>query len=422
MSPTVAYCSRSCCFPARFRGAAVAAAADEAAIAFGCADAGRADGAAYPQASAEPVPAGDAYRYQNSSPGQSESVAGQSLLTAVPRWTGAPLAYPASRDEAALRVEQLMHGRWRSAVRGSSPSNGPVQRRLYDRAGLCRSLPAAGLNVGSPRRPRAGKSITTVIWRSIRRRQPQVRDEVVLYEQSGRSRSGEAEAASSRYGVPIAAAVPLPVVPPATPSSQQIADSRLSLAQDAFESRDYESALLWARNAYREMPQARTLPLMAQIFLAEGDVRDGAAEARAAVAMAPTVDWQTLFNNYSYVTPRFSRQLHALEEFVRLNPSSADGHFLLGYERLILGKADSAHAELAIASVIEPTDVAATALLAKEGVEIVGSHRPLAEAAAPRTGVEVARRVGTPPLGVGPWSTTPAAPAAQPTTESEVTR
>ena len=76
---------------------------------------------------------------------------------------------------------------------------------------------------------------------------------------------------------------------------------------------------------------------------------------------------------------------------------------------MILGQAEPAHAQLAIAAVIEPTDVVATSLLAKDGVEIVSSHRPLAQGAPPRGGVEVARRLPTPPTGVSP-ATSPQRP------------
>ena len=162
---------------------------------------------------------------------------------------------------------------------------------------------------------------------------------------------------------------------------------------------------------------------LAQILFAQGDFRGAAAEARTAIAMRPAIDWRTLFAYYSYATPRFSRQLHSLEEFVRDNPSSADAHFLLGYEQLVLGKAEAAHAQLAIASVIEPNDVAATALLAKDGVEVVSSHRPLLQAAAPPAGMEVARRLPTPPIGIGPWPQ-PASgiSAPQGTTQPEIVR
>ncbi len=139
--------------------------------------------------------------------------------------------------------------------------------------------------------------------------------------------------------------------------------------------------------------------------------------------MGPVMDWRTLYSYYGYATPRFNRQLDKLEEFVRENPSSADSHFVLGYERLLLGQAEAAHAQLAIASVIEPTDVVSTALLAKDGVEVVSSHHALAQVAPPRPGIEVARRLPTPPIGVGPWSSPRnGLSPSQGTTRSEVTR
>jgi hypothetical protein len=75
---------------------------------------------------------------------------------------------------------------------------------------------------------------------------------------------------------------------------------------------------------------------------------------------------------------------------------------MLGYERLVLGQVDAAHAQLAIATVMEPADVVATNLLAKDGVEIVSSRRPLVQATLPREGVEVARRPPTLSIGILP--------------------
>ena len=93
--------------------------------------------------------------------------------------------------------------------------------------------------------------------------------------------------------------------------------------------------------------------------------------------MGPVVDWTTLYGYYDYRMPQYSRQFHALEEYVRQNPSSADARFLLGYEHLILGQAEPAHAQLAIAAVLEPLDVVARNMLARDGVEIVGGQPSL---------------------------------------------
>ncbi len=229
----------------------------------------------------------------------------------------------------------------------------------------------------------------------------QVQQEVTLFEQSGRTPIGQAEAASYSYGATVeAGAVPVP--PVISSPAQQFAEARFAWAEDAFQNRNYDAAFRWALNSYHDVPQARTRALIAQILFAKGDYRGAAAEARAAVAMGAVMDWQTFYSYYGYASPRFSRQFESLKEFVRQNPSSADGHFLLGYEQMILGHAEPAHAELAIAAVIEPTDVVATNLLAKDGVEIVRSHRPLAEAAAAPGSDAVTANRPTPPAGVVP--------------------
>ena len=128
-------------------------------------------------------------------------------------------------------------------------------------------------------------------------------------------------------------------------SPQRLADGHFSWARAASQRGDYDSALLWARSSEAEMPQARTHALLAQIFLAQANFRDAAQGCAQAVAMGPLMDWQTVYGFYGFAMPRFTRQLDALKKFVAENPSSADGHFLLGYEQLALGQAQAGHAQ-----------------------------------------------------------------------------
>jgi tetratricopeptide (TPR) repeat protein len=242
----------------------------------------------------------------------------------------------------------------------------------------------------------------------------QVQEEITLFEQSGRGQIGRPQAAAYSYGEPINASSPYPR--PGSESSQwELADSRFSLAQDAFQRANYGLAFQWAMKSDRDMPQARTRALMAQILFAQGAFSGAADQARAAVAMGPAIDWRVLYSYYDYATPRFNRQLDSLKEFVRQNPSSADAHFLLGYQRLVLGQDGPAHAELAIAAVIQPNDVVAKDLLARDGVEIVRSYRPLARAAAPGGSFETADRWPPLPSGASPprGGIVPPAPQAQ---------
>jgi hypothetical protein len=250
-------------------------------------------------------------------------------------WSGSPLAYSASRSGAALRIDDLMRGA--AALRAQG--NFSKAMALYNEALTIAPQYAEGYRQRALTVVRLGDRVQAQIdYNHYLALDPQaaaqVREEEVLFEQSGRAPLGEAEAASYSYGPPIAAgssfAPPLAV----DLSSQRFAETRFSAAQNAFQSGDYDSALLWAANSNHDMPQARTRALMAQILFAQGDFRGAAAEARAAVAMGPVMDWRTLYSLYNYTMPRFSRQFHNLEEFVRQNPSSADGHFLLGYQQL----------------------------------------------------------------------------------------
>ncbi len=109
--------------------------------------------------------------------------------------------------------------------------------------------------------------------------------------------------------------------------------------------------------------------------------------------MGPVIDWPTLYGYYDSQMVRYNRQFHALEEYVRRNPSSADGRFLLGYEHLILGQAEPAHAQLAIAAVLDPLDLVSRSMLAREGVEIVRGEHPLTTSIPQRSGAGVATRI-----------------------------
>jgi tetratricopeptide (TPR) repeat protein len=340
-------------------------------------------------------------------------------MMSVAPWAGSPLAYSASRSETTLRIEDLMRGA--AALRAQG--NFSKAMALYNEALKLAPQYSEGYRQRALTLVRLGNRVQAQVdYNRYLLLDPQaasqIQEEIVLFEQSGRAHVGEADAASYSYGARTSADARQAATTKLSP--QQRADDRFLLAKDAFRSGDYNSALLWAANSNREMPQARSRALMAQILFAQGDFRGAAAEARAAVAMGPVMDWRTLYSYYGYATPRFSRQLNSLEEFVRQNPSSADGHFLLGYQRLALGQAEAAHAQLAIASVIEPTDVAATGLLAKDGVEVVASRRPLAQTP-PREGAEVARRPPLPRAVPATQSRGDTSPSTE-NTQPEVTR
>jgi tetratricopeptide (TPR) repeat protein len=168
-----------------------------------------------------------------------------------------------------------------------------------------------------------------------------------------------------------------------------------SMARDALVRGNYHTAYQWAQRADQIMPQARIHAIMAQALFAQGAYRGAAAAAREAATMGPLIDWPTLYGYYDYQRSRYNRQFHALEEYVRQNPSSADGRFLLGYEYLILGQTEPAHAQLAIAAVLDPLDMVPRSMLTREGVEIVRGEHPLTTSMPQPGGAGVATRIVT---------------------------
>jgi len=153
-----------------------------------------------------------------------------------------------------------------------------------------------------------------------------------------------------------------------------LADGYYGFARDAFQRGGYGAVQHRAQFAGEILPQARIHRLLAQAALARRDYRTAAVEARAAAAKGPLMDWRALYALYGYNVALYTRQLQALETFVGVNPSFADGRFLLGYQYLILGRAEPAHQQLAIALTLQPNDLVARDILQREGVQIVGSH------------------------------------------------
>ncbi len=192
------------------------------------------------------------------SPNSSSAWTSESMATVMPPWTGSPLAYSASRSEAALRIEDLMRG---AAARRKQGSFSKAMA-LYNEALTIAPLYAEGYRQRALTLVRLGDRVQAQVdynrYLALDPQAPaQTREEVVLFEQSGRARPGEAAAAFYSYG-------PTTITgasgePPTTDRSLlQLAAIRFSWARDAFQSGDYDSALLWATNSNRDVPQART--------------------------------------------------------------------------------------------------------------------------------------------------------------------
>ncbi len=337
---------------------------------------------------------------ESSSPGSAIPNQGSAWISPPPPDSTAsvPLAYPATRIETASRVEALI----RDAAALRAQGNLSKAMELYNEALALAPRYAEAYRQRALTLVRLGDRVQAQIdyARFLEldpQAQPRVRDEIQLFSQSGYARVGETEVALNRPALPVEAGPPIveTVAAPNAYNPAKQSDLNYSIARDDFQRGDYNGAFQWAQRANEAMPQARIHALMGQILFAQGFYSGAAGEARAAVDMAPSIDWTTLYGFYDYKMPLLSAQFRALEDYVRQNPSSSDARFLLGYEHLILGQTDMAHAQMSIAAVLEPVDVVPTSMLARDGVEIVGGRRLLTENMQKREGVSVTGATAT---------------------------
>ena len=244
-----------------------------------------------------------------------------------------PLAYPATRIETASRIEALI--RDAAVLRGQGNLSKAME--LYNEALTLSPQYAETYRQRALTLLRLGDRVQAQIdygrfMELDPQARPRVRDEIQLFSQSGYARVGETEVALSNANslpppAPLASPAPLGstvvamVAPPAVYNPAKQSDLNYSIARDNFQRGDYNGAFQWAQRANEAMPQARIHALMGQILFAQGFYSGAAGEARAAVAMAPSIDWTTLYGFYDYKMPLFSAvprpgRLCAAESFI----------------------------------------------------------------------------------------------------------
>jgi len=102
--------------------------------------------------------------------------------------------------------------------------------------------------------------------------------------------------------------------------------------------------------------------LTALALFASGEYRGAATEAHAALAWGAPSDWPHLYAYYNDAD-RYTEQLRKLEKTVTDAPTSAPGHFLLGYHYLMTGAKDDAKPHFAQAAKLTPNDKLAQHIL-----------------------------------------------------------
>ena len=156
-------------------------------------------------------------------------------------------------------------------------------------------------------------------------------------------------------GTPDSAIAPSPEV--------QAGTSHLDLARNAFKAGDYTTAMNETNAAIKSLPNDAPLhEFRALIQFATNDYSGAAATLYAVLSAGPGWDWTTLSGMYPS-SDVYTDQLRKLEMFVKSNPDSAEGHFVLAYHYLTCGHNDAAVKQYKDVARLKPSDQLTAQLL-----------------------------------------------------------
>jgi tetratricopeptide (TPR) repeat protein len=123
-----------------------------------------------------------------------------------------------------------------------------------------------------------------------------------------------------------------------------------------FQKGDYAGAQNQCEQAIRLAPgDANVHEFRALCQFAQVKYTDAAAALYAVLADGPGWDWKTLSSFYSSATT-YTKQLRALEEYVKEHPKDAAGRFVLAYHYLVLDERDAALSQLREVVKLQPKD------------------------------------------------------------------
>ena len=102
--------------------------------------------------------------------------------------------------------------------------------------------------------------------------------------------------------------------------------------------------------------------------MAQKNYRLAASEAHAVIALGGVPSWNQVYALYQNVDT-YTNQLRALEDYVKANPKSPEGQFLLGVQYMTTGYTAQAHDHLVQAAQLTPKDQIAQQLVKGAGGE-----------------------------------------------------
>ncbi len=130
----------------------------------------------------------------------------------------------------------------------------------------------------------------------------------------------------------------------------------LNEARAAFYDGDSPKALKLLDTALKTMPNDTVLyEFRGLVLFSMKNYPESAAATYAVLSAGPGWDWTTMIGLYPSVDV-YTQQLRELEAFAKANPKSPDAHFLLGYQYLTTGYAETASKQFKLAQSELPHD------------------------------------------------------------------
>ena len=151
----------------------------------------------------------------------------------------------------------------------------------------------------------------------------------------------------------------------------------LDEAIQSFQNGDFANAMRMAEHAIVDSPRdSEAHEVVSLAAMANKDYRTAATEAHAVIALGGVPSWNQVYPLYQNVDT-YTSQLRALEDYVKANPNSAEGQFLLGVQYMTTGYSSDAHEHLAKAAELTPKDKIAQELVNGAGGQIPSTaNRP----------------------------------------------
>jgi predicted Zn-dependent protease len=156
-----------------------------------------------------------------------------------------------------------------------------------------------------------------------------------------------------------------------------VATDAFGAARSAFKTGDYVTAQMEVEKAIKAIPDDPMLhEFRALTQFAQGKYKDEAATLYAVLARGPGWDWQTMQSLYPD-TDTYTRQLRALEAYIREHPSDSAARFDVAYHYLVTQQRDAAVQQLqAVVQVTPQNKLAADMLRALTSTAVPATGQP----------------------------------------------